>query len=109
MVWEKDPARDTLRPPTACILARQPPPTILVYLRRARRRTHKGKLWQHVQRSGARGWNLEKSAHGVRKIAATTAAYNGATVHQLMSIFGWKTTQMAELYNKEANRKRLAR
>jgi integrase len=50
-----------------------------------------------------------KSAHGVRKIAATTAADNGATIHQLMAIFGWKTTQMAELYTREANRKRLAR
>ena len=36
-------------------------------------------------------------------------ADNGATVHQLMAIFGWKTTQMAELYTQEANRRRLAR
>jgi integrase len=57
----------------------------------------------------ARKAGIKKSAHGVRKIAATTAADNGATVHQLMAIFGWTTTQMAELYTKEANRKRLAR
>ena len=57
----------------------------------------------------AREAGVRKSAHGVRKIAATTAADNGATVHQLMSIFGWKTTQMAEYYTREANRKRLAR
>jgi hypothetical protein len=50
-----------------------------------------------------------KSAHGVGKIAAITAADNGATVHQLMAIFGWKTSQMAKYYTKEANRRRLAR
>lgn len=59
--------------------------------------------------AAAREAGVQKSAHGVRKIAATTAADNGATVHQLMSIFGWKTTQMAEFYTREANRKRLAR
>jgi integrase len=59
--------------------------------------------------AAAREVGIKKSAHGVRKIAATTAADNGATVHQLMAIFGWTTTQMAELYTKESNRKRLAR
>lgn len=58
--------------------------------------------------AAARAAGIFKSAHGVRKIAATTAADNGATVHQLMAIFGWVTTQMAELYTREANRKRLA-
>jgi hypothetical protein len=33
----------------------------------------------------------------VRKIAATRAADNGATVHELMAIFGWKTIAMAEV------------
>jgi integrase len=59
--------------------------------------------------AAARKAGIAKSAHGVRKIAATTAADNGATVHQLMAIFGWVTTQMAELYTRGANRKRLAR
>jgi len=59
--------------------------------------------------AAARQAGINKSAHGVRKIAATTAADNGATVHQLMAIFGWVTSQMAELYTKEANRRRLAR
>jgi site-specific recombinase XerD len=59
--------------------------------------------------AAARKAGVKKSAHGVRKIAATTCADNGATVHQLMALFGWKTTQMAELYTREANRKRLAR
>lgn len=58
--------------------------------------------------AAAREAGVQKSAHGVRKIAATTAADNGATVWQLMAIFGWKTAQMAEYYTREANRKRLA-
>lgn len=56
----------------------------------------------------ARKAGVKKSAHGVRKIAATRAADNGATVHELMAIFGWKTIAMAEVYTREANRRRLA-
>ncbi len=59
--------------------------------------------------AAARKAGVKKSAHGVRKIAATTCADNGATIHQLMAIFGWTTTEMPELYTREANRKRLAR
>lgn len=49
------------------------------------------------------------SAHGVRKIAATTAANNGATVAQLKALFGWTSDSMAALYTKSADRDRLAR
>lgn len=52
---------------------------------------------------------LHHSAHGCRKIAATRAADNGATVAQLNAIFGWRGTAMASLYTEEADRKRLAR
>lgn len=48
------------------------------------------------------------SAHGVRKIAATTAANNGATVAQLKALFGWTSDSMAALYTKTADRRRLA-
>jgi integrase len=48
------------------------------------------------------------SAHGVRKIAATRAAENGATVAELEAIFGWFGGSMASLYTREANRVRLA-
>lgn len=48
------------------------------------------------------------SAHGLRKAGATIAADNGATVHQLMSIFGWETLHQAGTYTKNANRTRLA-
>jgi integrase len=49
-----------------------------------------------------------RSAHGCRKIAATRAAENGATVAQLNAIFGWSGTAMASLYTQAADRKRLA-
>lgn len=49
------------------------------------------------------------SAHGVRKIAATTAANNGATVAQLEAIFGWTGGAMASLYTRKADRRRLAK
>lgn len=52
---------------------------------------------------------LDKSAHGVRKIAATTAANNGATVSQLKALFGWESDTMPALYTKAADRERLAR
>jgi integrase len=51
---------------------------------------------------------IEKTAHGIRGGAATIAANNGATVHQLMSMFGWLSESMAIRYTKAANRKRLA-
>src|SRR5262245_63816890 len=50
-----------------------------------------------------------KSAHGCRKIGATRAAENGATVAELNAIFGWSGTAMASLYTQAADRKRLAR
>ena len=55
----------------------------------------------------ARSAGIEKSAHGVRKIAATIAAENGATESELDAIFGWTGGRMAALYTKAANRARL--
>jgi len=51
---------------------------------------------------------LNKSAHGLRKAAATRAAENGATAHELMAIFGWIDIKEAEIYTRAADRKRLA-
>jgi site-specific recombinase XerD len=48
------------------------------------------------------------AAHGLRSAAATRLADHGATAHQLMSWFGWRTLSEAERYTKEADRKRLA-
>ena len=52
---------------------------------------------------------INKSAHGLRKIGATRAANNGATVAQLNAIFGWTGSEMASLYTHNADRARLAR
>lgn len=51
---------------------------------------------------------VSKSAHGVRKLAATIAAEAGATVNELEARFGWSGGAMASLYTKKADRKRLA-
>jgi integrase len=51
---------------------------------------------------------VNRTAHGIRAGAATIAANNGASVHQLVSMFGWLSESMAMRYTKEANRKKLA-
>jgi integrase len=48
------------------------------------------------------------SAHGLRKAGATRAANNGATTHELMAMFGWRSEKMAERYTRTADRQRLA-
>lgn len=48
------------------------------------------------------------TAHGLRKMGATRAAENGATEHQLMAIFDWKTPGQARVYTEKARRKKLA-
>lgn len=62
----------------------------------------------NVFSEAARLAGIEKSAHGVRKIAATIAAENGATEAELDAIFGWTGGRMSSLYTKQANRARLA-
>jgi integrase len=47
-------------------------------------------------------------AHGLRKAGATIAAENGATAHQLMSIFGWRMLEQAEVYTEKARQQLLA-
>lgn len=56
-----------------------------------------------------RAAGVNKSAHGLRKIGATRAANNGATVAQLNAIFGWTGSKMASHYTQAADRGRLAR
>jgi integrase len=48
------------------------------------------------------------SGHGLRKASATIAAEGGATESELNAMFGWTGHQMAQLYTKKADRKRLA-
>lgn len=51
--------------------------------------------------------DVKKSAHGIRKLAATLAAEDGASAHELMAQFGWVKVEQAETYTKKADRKRL--
>jgi hypothetical protein len=53
-----------------------------------------------------RAAGVNKSAHGLRKIGATRAANNGATVAALNNIFGWSESKMASLYTANADRAR---
>lgn len=46
--------------------------------------------------------------HGLRKAGAVRAAENGATAHQLMSIFGWLTLAEAERYTKAVRQRLMA-
>lgn len=59
-------------------------------------------------KKACRAAGINKSAHGIRKAAATRAANNGATVATLEAIFGWEGGQMAALYTRAADRRRLA-
>jgi integrase len=59
-------------------------------------------------RKACRSAGVLGSAHGVRKLAATTMANNGATVSQLEAVFGWSGGRMASLYTRSADRRRLA-
>lgn len=58
-------------------------------------------------RERCREAGVDKSAHGVRKLSATTAANAGATAHELMALYGWTNTKQAETYTKGADRVRL--
>jgi YD repeat-containing protein len=51
---------------------------------------------------------INKSAHGIRKLAATRAANAGATESQLKAIFGWSNSKMPTLYTKAADNRRLS-
>lgn len=62
------------------------------------------KVRDWVQAAGLKN----RSAHGLRKAAATILAERGATAHQLQAIFGWSTLKEAERYTRTAERSRLA-
>lgn len=62
----------------------------------------------NIFREACRAAGVAKSAHGLRKNAATRAAENGATEAELEAMFGWRGGRMASLYTRAANRERLA-
>jgi integrase len=47
-------------------------------------------------------------AHGLRKAGATFSAEGGANEIQLMAMWGWNDSRMAQVYIRKANRKHLA-
>ncbi|WP_159436540.1 tyrosine-type recombinase/integrase [Pseudovibrio sp. Tun.PSC04-5.I4] len=49
------------------------------------------------------------AAHGIRKADAVIAAEQGATAHELMSMFGWEKLSTAEIYTRKADNKKLSR
>lgn len=51
---------------------------------------------------------VDKSAHGLRKTAATRFAEAGASEAELDALFGWTGRKMSAVYTKRAERKRLA-
>jgi integrase len=55
-----------------------------------------------------RAAGVKKSAHGIRKLAATTSANNGATEAALNAQYGWTGSKMASLYTRSVDRERLA-
>jgi integrase len=59
-------------------------------------------------RDACRAAGINKSAHGLRKIAAIRCAENGASVPQMNAIFGWTGAKMALHYIEAANRKKMA-
>jgi integrase len=56
-----------------------------------------------------RAAGIKKSAHGLRKLAATRAAEAGANIWQLNAMFGWTGTKMASHYTQAFERRRAAR
>lgn len=55
-----------------------------------------------------RAAGIKKSAHGLRKAAATNVADRGGTDSELDALFGWEDGQTSKIYTKASNRKRLA-
>lgn len=68
---------------------------------------------QPFNSNGFRNWirkrcnetGVQASALGLRKAAATKCAENGATVHELMAMFGWTMVKEAERYTRAAERR----
>jgi integrase len=72
---------------------------------RAWRLTHlRHRIAALVATCGCSGYSL----HGLRKLAGKTLAENGATTKQIKAILGHKSDQMAELYTRAAEQRRLA-
>ena len=47
------------------------------------------------------------SSHGLRKAAAVVLAENGATAPELCALFGWSKLETAEIYIREAQKRKM--
>ena len=47
------------------------------------------------------------SSHGLRKAAAVILAENGATAAELCALFGWSKLETAEIYIREAQKRKM--
>lgn len=81
----------------------------LTFICGERRRPMKKESFGNWFREACKNAGVPGSAHGLREAGATRAADNGATEAQLEAIFGWRGGGMAALYNRKANRAKLAR
>lgn len=80
----------------------------LTFIVGANRRPLRKEAFGNMFREACDHAGVPGSAHGVRKLAATRMANNGATEAQLMAVFGWTDHQMAAHYTRSANRRLLA-
>lgn len=55
-------------------------------------------------RERCREADVQKSAHGLRKLSATLSAEGGAPAHELMAQYGWTNIKQAEVYTRGADR-----
>lgn len=51
---------------------------------------------------------VSKSAHGLRKLAASVLAEAGGTEKELQAAFGWRSERQSQLYTRAADRKHLS-
>tara|TARA_R110002073_G_C9493027_1_gene580983 strand:+ start:6249 stop:7319 length:1071 start_codon:yes stop_codon:yes gene_type:complete len=59
-------------------------------------------------RAACREAGVLKSAHGLRKLAASLLAEAGGTEKELQAAFGWRSERQSQLYTRGADRKHLA-
>jgi integrase len=60
-------------------------------------------------RDACRAAGISKSAHGLRKLAATRLANAGASVSELQAWFAWTDSRMPSHYTRSADRQKLAK
>lgn len=90
-------------------IMRQGPTGDLAYIAGERGLPLTKETFGNMFRKACNAAGVKKSAHGLRKLAATRVAEAGATVAELEAIFGWRGGTMASHYTRTVDRKRLAK